>query len=62
MSRLLEAAATPSQARSAIAVALADAHRRRGHDRGMLYFLRQVGANAPTIIVRVGYSDGLLQG
>ena len=32
-----------------IAVGLADVHRRRGHDRGMLYFLRQVGANAPTI-------------
>src|SRR6516225_3414396 len=28
--------------------------------RGMLYFLRQVGANAPTIMGR--YSDGLLQG
>jgi hypothetical protein len=28
----------------------------------MLYFLRQVGANAPTIIVRVGYSDRFLQG
>jgi hypothetical protein len=29
---------------------LANAHRRRAHDRRMLYFLRQVGANAPTII------------
>jgi hypothetical protein len=33
----------------AIAVGLADAHRRRAHERGMLYFLRQVGANAPTM-------------
>jgi hypothetical protein len=29
--------------------------------RGMLHFLRRVGANAPTIMVRVGYGDGLLQ-
>jgi hypothetical protein len=49
------AAATPSQAQSAIAVGLADAHRRRGRDTGMLYFLRQVGAKALTMVC---FKDG----
>ena len=43
------AVGTPSQERSAIAVGLVGAHRRRARNRGMLYFLRQLGANAPTM-------------
>jgi hypothetical protein len=57
------AAGTASQARSAIAVGLADAHIGAALTIEVCYtFCGKVGANAPTIIVGVGYSAGLLQG